>query len=112
MSNILFQITEEDIRRSIERHNSPLNSEAVRADKRACPFDEEDVQDIIKTVSDMEVTEVVDDFILQYAVTMLQSKIEECLDCPDVRKCREGLTRILEGMKTLGKRPIIISGRN
>jgi hypothetical protein len=98
MSRILFQITEEDIRRMLEPDD--------------CPLEEEDILEIVEAVADMDVSAVIADLVLTYSANKLRAAVEECMSCPYINRCSEGKQNILEGMKALGKKPIVLSGRH
>ena len=98
MPNILFQITEEDIRSLAEREG-------------IC-FSEEDMSEIIEAVSDMDTEDIILDIFTQYSSAQIRKDIVQCMGCDKRGGCQLGQYILTHGPKLAGLKPITISGRN
>ena len=98
MPNILFQITEEDIRSFLQREG-------------IC-FTEEDISEVIQAVSDMDTEDVVLDIFIQYSSSQIRKDILQCMGCGKRSECQLGQYIITHGPKLAGLKPITITGRN
>lgn len=98
LDNILFKITERDIRDELERSEMNLS--------------EESVQEILKDVSEMSVEDIVVDILTEYSAHKIREAMKDCLECPELSKCPGGQATVLGTMKALGMKSMIVSGRN
>ena len=96
MSKVLLQITEEDVRSVLG--DSGLTKNNIEA--------------IISAIAEMNPESIISDFAVQYAAFEIENAVRKCLACYKVRDCEEGRHIIESGMSALGRKPIIILGKN